>query len=376
MTHTACSGTIEIRTDPKNTAYVVTSGARARDTGSDVVVAERSGALLIGDEAERERARQDAFRAFEVGIEDREQAVVAKERVEELWEKSQGWERHDDANAKLRRAFRVGRDERKRQAERDGGLMERMSFGFELAGEVEGDARRARMVDFGGPEVRAGIVDDMTAEARMAGRPLFATPAYAVAIAENKSRTTDRGSAKTSIAPKTGLPAKTLHTTLVAATRARLDAFGAPPDSSTTSPANATRKHKAGAGVIPGLKRKRQSPSASTQSTPVPDTCTPQPVPSTKASSLAQGAEHATPSTTSTSANSNGSYIPQPVDVEATKQEFKIKLGSSGQANEHSRSERSLAAKASSTRISTGIERAGAGAATSLVGYTSDGCDD
>ena len=37
MRHAACGGEIELQTDPKNTAYVVISGAKKRDTGEDIV---------------------------------------------------------------------------------------------------------------------------------------------------------------------------------------------------------------------------------------------------------------------------------------------------------------------------------------------------
>jgi len=381
MTHTACGGTIEIRTDPKNTAYVVTSGARARDTGSDVVVAERSGALLIGDEAERERARQDAFRAFEVGIEDREEAVVAKERVEELWEASKvGWERHDDTNAILRKAFRVGRDERKRQAERDGGLAEKMSFGFELVGEVESDVRRARMVEFGGVGSSGGVVDDVTAEERMAGRPLFDKPANAVAVVEKKAPTPDGKHSKTNTATKTGLRAAALHTTLIAATRARLDAFGTTPAHGTTSPASASRKHKDSVAIISGIKRKRHSPA--------PSSATRRPGPSSKTiprpPELGESApDHVenvgnAPATMPTAASSNGRHThdqdrdllgdaEQELDMESSSSIDKKAL-LSALPTEHI-----LETTAPNSTIGAGA-RAGAGA--SLVDYASDVSDE
>jgi len=374
MTHTACSGTIEIRTDPQNTAYVVTSGARARDTGSDVVVAERSGALLIGDEAERERARQDAFRAFEVGIEDREEAVVAKERVEELWEKSQGWERHDDANAKLRRAFRVGRDERKRLAGRDAGLAEKMSFGFELVGEVEGDVRRARMVEFGGPDLRVGIVDDVTAEERMAGRPLFAASGDTVAIAGKKPRTSDGGSAKKSAAAKSQLPAATLHTNLVAATRARLNTFGAMPDSSTISSASsASRKHKDGRpAIISGLKRKRPVPPTTGQESPNDKTLSRHSGRCQNVSNDAQGAEKAT-AITLTPLVSRG--LPkQELNLEG-KEDRVLEPGSSVDQMATPCAQ-SLAVTSSSTRTLSDDPGAVAESGQSLVDYASDGSDE
>ena len=45
---------MEIRTDPKATEYVVTEGARRRDTGDDAAVAERVGGVLVGGAGEEE----------------------------------------------------------------------------------------------------------------------------------------------------------------------------------------------------------------------------------------------------------------------------------------------------------------------------------
>ncbi|KFY09562.1 hypothetical protein V492_05445, partial [Pseudogymnoascus sp. VKM F-4246] len=57
LKHVACGGEIEIRTDPRNTAYVVAAGARKRDTGDDVV---REGDVVVLSEREREERRENA----------------------------------------------------------------------------------------------------------------------------------------------------------------------------------------------------------------------------------------------------------------------------------------------------------------------------
>jgi hypothetical protein len=68
MKHVACGGAIEIRTDPKNTAYVVTEGARKRDLGEDKV---EEGDIKIMTQEEREARRDNAFAALEGKVEDK-----------------------------------------------------------------------------------------------------------------------------------------------------------------------------------------------------------------------------------------------------------------------------------------------------------------
>lgn len=171
MRHTACSGWIEIRTDPKNTEYVVTEGARKRDTGDDVVVAERDGALLIGDEAEKERRRQDAFAAFEGKAADKMQAKNDSRRIEELRDlKERDWQYPDDVNARLRKEFRVGRKQREKMAKATGLLQDKMSLGIDLLEATEEDARRAGFVEFGIEDT--GLEGATT---RATTKPLFGT---------------------------------------------------------------------------------------------------------------------------------------------------------------------------------------------------------
>lgn len=207
MKHTACSGWIEIRTDPKNTEYVVTEGARKRDTGDDVVVAERDGAVLIGDEAEKERRRQDAFAAFEGKAADKKQAQSEVKRIEELrMLKERDWQHPDDVNAKLRKGFRVGRKHREKMAEATGLLQDRMSLGIDLLEATDDDARRAGFVEF-------GVEDDGLegATTRATSKPLFSIP--------QKSH-----SSEASKATKLQL----LEKQLVSNTKARLDPFVMP----------------------------------------------------------------------------------------------------------------------------------------------------
>ncbi|KAI2781212.1 DUF455 domain protein [Daldinia loculata] len=152
MTHTACSGAIEIRTDPEHTTYAVTSGARRRDTGSPDPLSE----LTLTDK-ERESLRTNAFAKLEKTIADRKVLEDAKERIDELeMESARHWEDPYEQNRRLRAAFRVGRKERERDAATAENLRERMGLGIELLAASDEDARRAALVDFGPSADAAG----------------------------------------------------------------------------------------------------------------------------------------------------------------------------------------------------------------------------
>lgn len=147
MKHIACGGTIEIRTDPKNTAYVVAEGARKRDLGEDKV---EEGDVKILTQEEREERRNNAFASLEGKNEDRERLEMAKERIEELQDVQDAhWDDPYEQNRKLRRAFRVGRKSREKDAIAAQSLQDKMSFGYDLLPENEDDARRAGTIDFG-----------------------------------------------------------------------------------------------------------------------------------------------------------------------------------------------------------------------------------
>lgn len=164
MKHVACGSWIEIRTDPKNTAYVVHEGARKRDTGEDTV---REGDIEIETVEEREKRRGDAFATLEGKVVDKQRLEIAKDRLEELQEvQDQQWEDPYERNRKLRAQFRVGRKLREKEAGVTEALQDKMSLGLELLPENEDDVRRAGFVEF-------GDVDPARAVALAISKPLF-----------------------------------------------------------------------------------------------------------------------------------------------------------------------------------------------------------
>ena len=147
MKHVACGGVIEIGTDPKNTAYVVTEGAKKRDTGDDKY---EDGDIVIRTEEEKERLRNDAFAALEVTIDDKKQAKQDKSRIEELQEaKEKDWDDPYAASKRLRHAFRADRKIREKDQKDTLSIQDKLSFGFDLLAETEEDRRRARLIDYG-----------------------------------------------------------------------------------------------------------------------------------------------------------------------------------------------------------------------------------
>ena len=165
MKHNVCGGPIEIRTDPKNTAYVVTEGAKKRDTGEDKP--PEDGEIILRTQEERERLQNDAFAALEGKVEDKKQQTTDRSRIEELQQaKEKDWDDPYAASKKLRRAFRADRKLRQSKEKITEALKDRMSIGMDLLEETEEDRRRAGFVDF-------GFVDGDTAIVKATSKPLF-----------------------------------------------------------------------------------------------------------------------------------------------------------------------------------------------------------
>jgi coiled-coil domain-containing protein 130 len=253
--HTACGGDIEIRTDPKNTAYVVVSGARKRDLGTDTESLVKSGDALILTAAEKKDLREAAFKNLEKTIEDRTVAEAGRERIEELQRtQSEVWDDPYERNRRLRAKFRVGRKEREKEAEKGEEIKGRLGLGEEfllLPGKEE-DAIRAGLVDFGSLDE-----DGQGRRDRALSKPLFGG---AVTNSMREMRTSsveekegkEKKKAKVAKKLKSELATEKMRESLVSEiignTRATRDPFldfGS--GSSTRSPAPR----------IPGLKRKR-----------------------------------------------------------------------------------------------------------------------
>ncbi|KAL7932683.1 CWC16 protein [Trichoderma chlorosporum] len=182
--HASCGGWIEMRTDPKNTAYVVVEGATKRDTGPAAADEGEEGATIL-TEREREELRRNAFASLEKTIADRKQLEVAAERLDDLEDLSRRrWDDPYARNQRLRKAFRVGRKEREKMAAATEDLKERMGLGIELLPEREEDAKRAALVDFGTRPEGEGEED------KALSKPLFASTTINSSAKTKKSSST------------------------------------------------------------------------------------------------------------------------------------------------------------------------------------------
>lgn len=149
--HAACGGEMEIKTDPKETEYVVVSGGKARDYGDDDgKVREGFEGRPILTEQEREARREDAFAALEGKVEEKEVVKESTKRIGELYNsRERDWDDPWSANKRIRNTFRRKRKIRKREDDATDKLKERIGTDMTLLPENEEDRQRAKLVSFG-----------------------------------------------------------------------------------------------------------------------------------------------------------------------------------------------------------------------------------
>lgn len=154
MRHPACSGTIEIRTDPKKTAYIVTEGGKARDYGdSEDRVREGVNGVPILTAEERERRRDDAFAQLEGKAEEKAQIKDNTKRIQELYTaRERDWDDPWMANKRMRDSFRVERKALKREEDANEALKDRVGTDIDMLPATEEDTVRAKLVTFGGSD--------------------------------------------------------------------------------------------------------------------------------------------------------------------------------------------------------------------------------
>jgi coiled-coil domain-containing protein 130 len=211
MKHTACSGTIEIRTDPKNTAYVVTEGGKARDYGEpEDRVREGENGVPIMTAEEREQRREDAFAHLEGKAAEKALIKDNTKRIEELYEaRDRDWDDPWRANRRVRESFRHDRKVLKREAEADQAIKDRIGTEIDLLPENESDRLRAKLIEFGQKSERDSGSDGNVASSKA----VFSSPRPKTAA--SKSAKSTRESRK-----------EALRRQLVSNTRATLNPFG------------------------------------------------------------------------------------------------------------------------------------------------------
>ncbi|KAH7397177.1 CWC16 protein [Pyrenochaeta sp. MPI-SDFR-AT-0127] len=230
MKHSACGGWWEIRTDPQKSEYVVVEGAKRRDYGPDDRGAEADGDLKFLTEEEREKRREDAFANLEGKLEEKGLEKKNKERVEELYEKSEVWRDPYDVNARLRKDFRVKRKLWKKEERHKEGMQDKFSLGLEIADETEADRTRAGLIHFGASEEKD--------KEESSWRPLFAGKNSETSI-EPVPKTKKL---KSEIAAEKSR--QNLQQTLVSNTRAAIDPFMSKEGLSNSRPSFGILKRK------------------------------------------------------------------------------------------------------------------------------------
>ncbi|KAJ5329796.1 hypothetical protein N7452_010186 [Penicillium brevicompactum] len=155
MKHTVCGGTIEIKTDPQNTAYVVTEGGRKRDFGEDKPL--QPGEIAIKPyAATQDAAEKDPFSKLEDKMEDKTRAKTEASRILELKEaRDKDWEDPYTKNQNLRRHFRQERKSLEKKDAAKEALKERASLStdLELPDLTEEDRQLASKIEFGGDPI-------------------------------------------------------------------------------------------------------------------------------------------------------------------------------------------------------------------------------
>ncbi|CAG7926626.1 unnamed protein product [Penicillium olsonii] len=150
MKHTVCGGTIEIKTDPQNTAYVVTEGGRKRDLGEDKPL--QPGEIAIKPFASnQDPAEKDPFSKLEDKMEDKTRAKTEANRILELRKaRDRDWEDPYTKNQKLRHHFRQERKSLEKKDAAKAALQKKFSLDYEILDTTDADRQEASQVQFGG----------------------------------------------------------------------------------------------------------------------------------------------------------------------------------------------------------------------------------
>ncbi|EMR10763.1 hypothetical protein PNEG_00912 [Pneumocystis murina B123] len=140
-----CSGIFEIQTDPKNTEYVVISGAKQKNENWDSTDA---GVVVSKDDIE-EDYKDDPFYKIEKSVADMNKAkesIPLLTRLYELNEKQ--WADPYSVSSRLRKIFREEKKMLKKEKESDEEIRNRNSLGIKLAKKDPKDHLQAKLVDF------------------------------------------------------------------------------------------------------------------------------------------------------------------------------------------------------------------------------------
>lgn len=126
-----CAGWFEIQTDPKNTRYVVTEGAKQQAQDWDP---EEDGGHPVSYTKEGEDPNAgDAFAKFEKASTSKARALTAAERLDEIEQYNEDrWSDPYELNRNLRKALREDKGKRKEKRGRDDEILDRYGLGEQV----------------------------------------------------------------------------------------------------------------------------------------------------------------------------------------------------------------------------------------------------
>ncbi|KAI5778366.1 CWC16 protein [Geopyxis carbonaria] len=211
MLHSTCGGEIEMKTDPQNTAYVVTKGARKK-AADDL---PGGGIITVHEVGTTRGVDDDPFAKREKDVGDKTIAKQGAERIAELRDLSERqWADPYLHSRKIRRVFRAERKLLEDKAKATESLQARMGLGIDILDLSPEDARRAKLIEFG-PEVDERILQAHT-------RPLFEQQEQATRIAGPRMTSTIRSGDAADVVKES------LQQDLRRNTRAAIDPFISP----------------------------------------------------------------------------------------------------------------------------------------------------
>ncbi|CAO3592411.1 unnamed protein product [Absidia cylindrospora] len=142
-----CSHWIEIHTDPKNTAYVVVSGARQK---VETWTPDKDDHIIeLSDPAIKEKLADDPIYRLEHGLHDKASSLSNEHvltRLEKL--NSNQWKDPYTQSQHLRHKFREEKKKNRQILEQTNQLKDKYSLHIDLLAESDKDLREAKLVDF------------------------------------------------------------------------------------------------------------------------------------------------------------------------------------------------------------------------------------
>lgn len=218
--HTVCGQWIEIRTDPKNTAYVVVEGGRKRDFGVDEE-GRGVGEIMVGrKDGSGSGASDDPFAKLEGKVEDKKVVDETRSRILELQRRqNRDWDDPYEVSRRLRKGFRADRKVLEKNEAGKEALKDKMSLGIDIADEVEEDTLRAAMVDFEEDDTGGDAVRDVRT------KPMFHQSSWSLSKTSGGVHDKTRKNGKRKTADLIAERKASFRSALAGNTRAAVDPF-------------------------------------------------------------------------------------------------------------------------------------------------------